>query len=146
MHEVRTLGAALALVTLLAACAAPSSPVKPDTAAERTALLRLHEQVMAAHRGSDVDLLFAAEAPDYLLANRGELSRPDRAARRERFAAYFASTRFAEYVDAVPPVAQVVADGSLGWVVAQVRARGERTWHGWCPRAGGFRVGLDRAV
>lgn len=124
------LAAATLLVCMgLAACATspPSTPAPPiDLAAERAQLLQLHEQVMAAHRSSDVDLLFRAEAPDYLLANRGEVSNPGWQARRDRFAAYFASTRFAEYLDTVPPVAQVAADGSLGWVVAQVRGRGER--------------------
>ncbi len=123
MHIVRSLVAALASAAMLAACAV-APPANTD--AERASLLHLHEQVMAAHRDSNLDLLFAAEAPDYLLANRGEVSRPELQARRQRFAAYFASTRFAEYVDVVPPVAQVSADGSLGWVVAQVRARGEQ--------------------
>ena len=35
-----------------------------------------------------------------------------------------ASVRFAEYVDVVAPVVHVSADGTTGWVIAQVRARG----------------------
>ena len=31
------------------------------------------------------------------------------------------------YRDRVPPIVQVSADGSLGWVIAQVEAKGEQT-------------------
>jgi hypothetical protein len=60
--------------------------------------------------------------------------------------------RFAEYVDTVAPVVHVSADGTAGWVIAQVRARGaevggarrplqfESTWiELYEKRAGGWR-------
>ncbi len=102
------------------------------TAAGRTPsdteqLLALHEEVLRAHRASNVDLLLAAEEDDYVVANRGEITRPDRKARREGLGPYLRQTRFSRYVDQVPPIVKVSADGSLGWVIVQVEARGEQT-------------------
>ena len=91
------------------------------------ALLALHEEVMEAHRRSDVGLLLAAEGDDYVVANRGEITRPTVAQRRDRLGSYLARTRFAEYRDLVPPIVKVSRDGSLGWVIVQVGARGVQT-------------------
>jgi hypothetical protein len=90
-------------------------------------LLALHEEVLRAHRESNVDLLLAAEEDDYVVANRGEITRPDRKARREGLGPYLRETRFSKYVDKVPPIVKVSSDGSLGWVIVQVEARGEQT-------------------
>jgi hypothetical protein len=90
-------------------------------------LLALHEEVLRAHRESNVDLLLAAEEDDYVIANRGEIRRPDRKARREGLGPYLQQTRFSKYVDKVPPIVRVSSDGSLGWVIVQVEARGEQT-------------------
>lgn len=90
-------------------------------------LLALHEEVLRAHRESNVELLLAAEEDDYVVANRGEISRPDRKARREGLGPYLRQTRFSQYVDKVPPIVKVSSDGSLGWVIVQVEARGEQT-------------------
>ena len=90
-------------------------------------LLALHEEVMRAHRESNVDLLLAAEEDDYVVANRGEITRPDRKSRRERLGPHLRQTRFTTYRDKVPPIVEVSSDGSLGWVIVQVEARGEQT-------------------
>jgi len=94
---------------------------------DRDQLLALHEEVMRAHRESNVDLLLAAEEDDYVVANRGEITRPDRKARREGLGSYLQQTRFSKYADKVPPIVRVSSDGSLGWVIVQVEARGEQT-------------------
>jgi hypothetical protein len=94
---------------------------------DKEELLALHEEVMRAHRESDVDLLLAAEEDDSVVANRGEITTPDRKSRREMLGPYLGSTRFSTYRDKVPPIAKVSADGSLGWVIVQVEARGEQT-------------------
>ena len=90
-------------------------------------LLALHEEVLRAHRESNIDALLAAEEDDYVVANRGEITRPDRKARREGLGPYLRQTRFSRYVDKVPPIVKVSSDGSLGWVIVQVEARGEQT-------------------
>ena len=87
-------------------------------------LRALHEKVIRAHRESDVELLLEDEAADYVVASRGEVTRPSLEERRSRLGPYLASTTFEEYSDAVEPIVSVSADGTLGWVVVQVRARG----------------------
>jgi hypothetical protein len=79
---------------------------------------------MRAHRESNVDLLMKSEAPETVSVGRGQITRPTLDERRTRFAQYLGSTRFAEYADVVPPIVKVSDDGSLGWVVVQVRASG----------------------
>ncbi len=87
-------------------------------------LRSLHEQVMRAHRESNIDLLLEHDAPDFALGNRGEISRPSLAERRARLGSYLRSTRFEEYRDVSEPVVTVSKDGTLGWVMAQVHVRG----------------------
>jgi hypothetical protein len=93
----------------------------------RAELLALHEDALQAHRQSDVALLLAADSEEFVLANRGVVSRPSLDQRRERFSAYLGATRFSHYVDTVAPVVAVSRDGSLGWVIAQVSGRGTQT-------------------
>lgn len=92
--------------------------------ADTRALLALHETTLAAHRQQSVDQLLKDEHDDYVLANRGEISAPTLAERRAVFQPYFATTVFDEYRDLRAPVVKVSTDGSLGWVVAQVCAKG----------------------
>ncbi len=112
-----------AIALLLVGCA--TGGARPPSDAQQ--LLALHEEVMRAHRESDVELLLRAEGDDYVVAGRGEITQPDRNARRERLGPYLAATRFSTYADKVPPIVRVSSDGSLGWVIVQVQARGEQT-------------------
>jgi hypothetical protein len=114
----------VAAVSLLAgAC---GSVPQGDRDADVRELLRLHEEVMVAHRKGDASLIFSAEGDEYVIVSRGEISHPDLAKRREFFGPYLSSTRFSVYRDQVPAIVRVSADGSLGWVIAQVEARGEQ--------------------
>jgi hypothetical protein len=92
---------------------------------DRELLLKLHEKVMRAHLQGNVDLLLEDETPDYVVAGRGEVSRPSLEERRARLGPYLASTTFETYVDMIPPVVRISGDGTLGWVVVQVEAKGE---------------------
>ena len=114
----------LAVLVLLASCGTVSTVPPPDARAE---LLALHEEVMRAHRESNADLLLRAEAPEHVSANRGQITQPTLDVRRARFREYLGKTRFTEYIDLVPPVVQVSNDGSLGWVIVQVRGAGVQT-------------------
>ena len=97
---------------------------QPDDAA---VLLALHGDALQAHLESDVEWLLRDESEDYLLASRGEISRPTKEQRREQLGPYLEATRFELYEDDVEPVVRVSADGTLGWVMAQVHARGVQT-------------------
>jgi hypothetical protein len=113
-----------ALLALLASCATSNTPPLPDAHAQ---LLALHEETMQAHRESNAALMMRAEAPDYVVANRGQLTQPTLDARQNLFQQYLSTTRFTEYADMIPPVVRVSNDNSLGWVIAQVRASGVQT-------------------
>ncbi len=112
------------LVLALAACAAP--PPAPSEPPAET-LKRLHATVLEAHREGRLAPWLAVEADDYVQANRGEIAFPTKAERRAAREPYLASTRFSTYRDLREPIVAVSRDGTLGWVVAQVEAEGERT-------------------
>ena len=90
-------------------------------------LRALHEKVILAHRQSDVEVLLEDEAADYVVAGRGEVTRPTLDERRERLGSYLGSATFREYRDLIDPVIQVSSDGTLGWVIVQVQASGMQT-------------------
>ena len=100
----------------------------PSGAASDEAALRArHAKVIQAHRESNPDMLCEDVSPDFVQANRGEIKRPTIEERRARFAAYLGSTIFEEYRDLVEPIVHVSKDGTLGWVIVQVKARGVQT-------------------
>jgi hypothetical protein len=109
-----------ASVALVLPQEAKASPAGHDAQHLRS----LHEKVLQAHRQGDVELLLEDEAEDYVVANRGEVTRPGLEERRERLGKYLRRTAFREYRDAEDPVVQVSSDGTLGWVIAKVQARG----------------------
>jgi hypothetical protein len=116
---MRTL--ALLACFVLAACV--SAPPR-STSADEQALLRLHDAALRAHVEGDVEALLATQADHFVLVNRGEVSSPSEDQRREFLGPYLAGAKFEFYRDAVPPIVKVSRDGSLGWVIAQVEARG----------------------
>lgn len=91
---------------------------------DRAQLLALHEKALVAHRQSNVEILLEDEGDDYVIANAGNVSRPTKAQRASALGPYLTSTRFTSYVDSVPPIVNVSRDGTLGWVIARVAARG----------------------
>lgn len=105
------------------------APPAPSSEAERQALLSLHRDVLEGHLHSDARWL-ASELDDYVVANRGEITRPTLEDRRKRFGGYLGATRFSSYRDLVPPVATVSKDGTLGWVICQVAAEGTQSSDG----------------
>jgi hypothetical protein len=114
-----------ALLAFAVLSCAPNSARRGPSEEEQ--LLALHEEGLRAHLASDVDLLLKAEEDDYVISSQGGISHPDRQARRQFLGPYLESTRFSVYRDQIPPVVKVSKDGSLGWVVAQIEARGDQT-------------------
>jgi hypothetical protein len=109
--------ATLALATVFSGAASASDVAR---------LKALHQKVIRAHEENSVDLLLADESADYVVASRGEVSRPTMAERRKRFASYLERTDFQEYRDVADPLVTVSDDGTLGWVIAQVHMRGDQ--------------------
>lgn len=87
-------------------------------------LLALHQAVVKAHLERDVEAILKDETDDYLVASRGEISRPTKADRRKRLGPFLQATHFEVYRDEVDPVVRVSDDGTLGWVVVQIYAKG----------------------
>ena len=115
----RTLQAVIASGLVLSAAGVSASDA--DT------LRALHEKVMRAHRESNVDLILEDDAVEAVVAGRGVVSRPTLEARRARLGPYLKATAFEVYRDMVEPVVVVSADGTLGWVIVQIEARGVQT-------------------
>lgn len=106
-----------------AGCNAPA-----DTrSADADTLRALHARVIRAHMQSNVNLILADETEDYVVANRGEITRPSLNDRRNRMGSYLERTRFESYVDLVDPVVEVSEDGTMGWVIVQIEAKGVQT-------------------
>lgn len=114
--------------SLMAALALGASPAWALDDAER--LRALHAKVLRAHLESDVALLLEDEAAEYVVAGRGQITTPSLVERRARLAPYLERTAFHSYRDLVPPLVTLSADGTLGWVVVQVEARGVQKTHG----------------
>ena len=117
-----------ALVLLLGAASLPACSFTPSSdGSDEAQLLELHRAGLQAHIDGDVEALLAEQADDFVLVNRGELVSPSRQQRREFLGPYLAATEFYYYRDKVPPVIRIARDGSLGWVAAQIEARGTQT-------------------
>lgn len=114
---------AVAVPVSLPAPAAAAAPASADL----KQLLALHDALLRAHLAGDAEQVVAPQAGEFVQANRGAVARADRAARKAQVGGYLKRTRFSVYRDQIPPIAKVSADGTLGWVVAQVEAKGEQT-------------------
>lgn len=122
---LRTLWVAAFLVA--AAVVAPVIAGEGPGNADVAEILRLHEKALAAHRANDIDMLLADAVDDYVMAGRGEISFPTRDERAKMMGPYFQQTEFTRYEDLVAPVVRVSGDGTLGWLICQVRMEGTRT-------------------
>lgn len=103
-------------------------PEEPAALAARLAdlgaLAAAHEEVLAAHRASDVERLLAGGGAASLDAHRGILSVTGPDVMRARLGPYLAATRFSRYEDVAVPAIAVALDGSLGWLGCQIEAEG----------------------
>jgi hypothetical protein len=103
-----------------------TSAVSSSPPSDEQQLLALHQAGLTAHLKGDVDSLLAAQADDFVLVNRGDISTPTKEQRRAVLGPYLATTKFDFYRDTVTPIVKVARDGSLAWVIARVEARGSR--------------------
>ena len=90
-------------------------------------LLAAHQQIIQAHLQKDVASWLDGEADQYLVVNRGDITYPTKADRTAMRQPYLAQTEFSEYRDLVPPIVKVSGDGTLGWLIAQIKVVGVRT-------------------
>ncbi|SDE59844.1 hypothetical protein [Kordiimonas lacus] len=112
----------LALGGILLSGQASSQQAPSDEAA----LLAMHQEILDAHKNIGLEAWLAKGVDPFVSANRGVISYPTKEARTDMFRGYIGSTDFEYYRDMVPPVVKVSADGTLGWVIVQVEAKGVR--------------------
>lgn len=111
------------LVSLL--CLYASTPAIAQGLADDEAQLRAsHAQLIQAHTEGRVDLWMEIEAADFVSVNRGHITFPDSAARREGRAAYLEGATFSTYRDLREPIVRIADDGSLGWLIAEIEVEG----------------------
>src|SRR5687768_2870466 len=113
------------VLLLLAVVPAHAAESARPASADEQRILTLHEAGLKAHMDGDIDALLAFQADDFLLVDRGEVSSLSKQDVRDFLGPYLASTKFEFYRDKVPPLVKVSKDGTLGWVAAQIEARGE---------------------
>jgi hypothetical protein len=90
-------------------------------------LLRLHRELIEAHKEKDVERLLAAERNDIIQVSRGEVLFPKKSERVQSFSEYLDDVEFQEYRDLIEPIVRVSDDGTLGWLIAQVKIAGTRS-------------------
>ena len=90
----------------------------------RTELLAVHEAFLEAHRQNDWGYFrdFADNTVYGLRDGAITTQTPDQMG--DRFAGYLSAAQFTRYEDLTTPVVFVSDDGTLGWVMAQVRIEG----------------------
>lgn len=91
---------------------------------EKQELLRIHEEILRAHRENDLPAWMGVEGEALTVVSRGEILHPSAGERERSRKAYLESTSFTRYEDLVPPQVVVSEDGSLGWLVCRVRMEG----------------------
>ena len=74
----------------------------------------------------DADAILQRLAAEYVRVARGEVTHPDPDDTASRMRDYLGRTTFSEYRDLRPPIVRVSDDGTLGWVIVELRARGEQ--------------------
>ena len=95
----------------------------PDLAAEKAALLELHQAEIRAHIERDPDALAANHGDDFVSASRGRISRSSKEQTREFFTRYFEGASYPQYEDAEPPIVRVSDDASMAWILSRTRVR-----------------------
>ncbi len=95
---------------------------KIDLEKEKYALIRRHIQDRRAHFDRDIDTLLAGMAAEQINVRDGRVSRRSQAEAEDGFAVYFdLVTQFSHWDDIQPPIIQISQDGSMAWMVNQIR-------------------------
>ena len=102
----------------------PAAGDAADLEAEKRKLLAVHEEFKAAHVRGDAETILQRLAEDYVRVSRGEVSHPEHGDMAARMQDYLGRTTFSEYRDLRAPIVRVSDDGTRGWVIVELQARG----------------------
>ena len=98
----------------------------PDLEALRMEIADLHKVFINAHLHKDVDFFVQDLSKDYLSVSGGEIREPTVDEIRSRFSSYLNNTTFTEYRNLREPIIGLSKDGSIAWLIAQVKVAGKR--------------------
>jgi hypothetical protein len=98
-------------------------PKELDLEHERAALLELHVNVRRAHFETDVDQVLAHDADEWINVRDAKVVRRRREEDVRAFTEYLDGATYHEWDDIEPPIVSVSADGSLAWMIVNVRVR-----------------------
>lgn len=90
-------------------------------------ILTIHKDLLASHLRNNVAGVLKAEADKIVVVSRGEVLFPTKVERAMQFERYLKQVEFEEYRDLISPIVRVSKDGTLGWLIAQVRIVGTQT-------------------
>lgn len=93
---------------------------------EEQRLLRMHRRIMDDHFFGGVAGMKSVHADSVVIVADGELYRSSGSESEARFEQMLTTRDYTVYDDLVRPMVKVSADGSQGWVIAQVSAKGVR--------------------
>lgn len=88
-------------------------------------ILALHKAFIDAHLNKDVDFFVQDYPEDFYSVSRGEILRPSKEDFRTMLSRYLNNATFTEYRDLCEPVIGFSQDGSLAWVIMQVKVTGK---------------------
>lgn len=122
--RVLSLSGLLVVVVIAAVAMTHAFQVEGQIASDVEEILSLHRELLDSHIRYDVASVLASESDPVVVVSRGEVRFPTRAERLSQYERYLTSVEFEEYGDLISPIVKVSKDGTLGWLIAQVRIAG----------------------
>lgn len=114
------------LITLLIAVLLSACQTGFDTDQSEKEILALHQEMIDAHLSKNVGWFTNNIADDYFSVSRGEISYPSQEEISGRFTNYLDNTEFSEYHDLQKPIVRFSKDGSLAYLIVQVKVSGNQ--------------------
>jgi len=97
---------------------------EPDLETYRTEILALHDALIQAHIDRNPEFITGRMADEYLSVRDGSIRVLSKAEVEQGYAQYLGSANFSEYISLEEPIIGFSRDGSLAWLIAEVRAAG----------------------
>jgi hypothetical protein len=110
-----------------------------DVEREKAAILRLYETTRRGHLEGDAAKLLAQYAPQWDDLRSGAIVARTIEEEHERIAGQLAGMRYLAWDDVTPPRVEVSADGTMAWLLGEVRARAIQTQPDGSERAIAYR-------
>lgn len=97
-----------------------------EVLSEEQRLLRAHRRIMDSHFFERIEDMAGLQGDSIVVVSRGEIFQVSGKDSEARLASNYKNRNHFIYDDMVRPIVQVSDDGTLGWVIVQVKAFGER--------------------